>query len=115
MGQIITKLVEELEVKNKELQVEIGKLSKKNISLLDSIKKKFKWDEDLLKEWYDGYFHICFSTLEDRCNYYEPFDYSYELEPYNRKRLACDSRSDDVFPYNAADSYKNPARKDNLK
>lgn len=57
MSEIISKLVKELEVKNKELQIEIGNLSKQNISLLDNIKKKFKWDEDLLKEWYEEYWH----------------------------------------------------------
>lgn len=58
MSEKITKLVKELENKNKELEKEINNLSKQNISLLDNIKKKFKWDEDLLKEWYEEYWHI---------------------------------------------------------
>ena len=58
MSDIITKLVKELEVKNKELEKEINNLSKQNISLLDNVKKKFKWDEELIKDWLEEYYHI---------------------------------------------------------
>lgn len=58
MNEKITKLAEELDNKNKELQKEIDSLSKNNSSLLDSIKKVVEWDEDLLKEWYEEYWHI---------------------------------------------------------
>jgi len=51
-------LVSELREKNKELQLEMDKLSKDNLSLLDNLGKKFEWDEDLLKEWYEEYWHI---------------------------------------------------------
>ena len=57
MTETITKLLKEIEAKNKELNKEIEGLSKQNLSLLDNVKKKFKWDEDLLKEWYEEYWH----------------------------------------------------------
>ncbi len=57
MGEKITKLVKELEEKNKELQTEISSLSKNNLSLLDDSKKEFEWDKDLLKEWHEEYWH----------------------------------------------------------
>ncbi len=57
MSEKITRLVQELQDKNKELNKEINNLSKQNLSLLDRIKKKFKWDEELLKEWYEEYWH----------------------------------------------------------
>ena len=58
MTEKITKLVEELKEKNKELQIEIDSLSKNNFSLIDDLKKKFEWDKELLKEWYEEYWHI---------------------------------------------------------
>ena len=57
MSEKITKLVKELKEKNEELQTEISSLSKSNLSLLDNLKKKFVWDEELLKEWYEEYWH----------------------------------------------------------
>src|SRR3990167_7515647 len=58
MTEKITKLDEELKEKNKELQIEIDSLSKNNFSLIDDLKKKFEWDKELLKEWYEEYWHI---------------------------------------------------------
>ncbi|MBU0963109.1 MAG: hypothetical protein KKD48_04360 [Nanoarchaeota archaeon] len=58
MSEKITKLVNELREKNEELQTEINSLSKTNLTLLDDLKKKFEWDGDLLKEWYEEYWHI---------------------------------------------------------
>lgn len=58
MTEKITKLVKDINDKNKELEKEVAMLSKTNLSLLDDIKKKSKWDEDLLKEWYEEYWHI---------------------------------------------------------
>ncbi len=57
MTEKITKLVQELQDKNKELGKEINLLSKQNLSLLDDIKKKFEWDEELIKDWYEEYWH----------------------------------------------------------
>ncbi len=57
MSEKITKLVKELQEKNEELQTEISSLSKSNLSLLDDLKKRFEWDGDLLKEWYEEYWH----------------------------------------------------------
>jgi len=57
MSEKITKLVQELHDKNEELSKEINLLSTQNLSLLDDIKKKSKWDEELLKEWYEEYWH----------------------------------------------------------
>ncbi len=57
MTETITRLVKELQDKNTELNKEIEGLSKQNLALLDGVKKKFKWDEDLLKEWYEEYWH----------------------------------------------------------
>ncbi len=57
INEKITKLVKELEEKNKELQTEISSLSKNNLSLLDNSKKEFEWDKDLLKEWHEEYWH----------------------------------------------------------
>jgi len=57
MSEKITKLVKELKEKNDELQKEIDIVSKVNLSLLDDLKKRFEWDEDLLKEWYEEYWH----------------------------------------------------------
>lgn len=57
MSEKITKLVKELQEKNEELQTEISSLSKSNLSLLDDLKKRFEWDKDLLKEWYEEYWH----------------------------------------------------------
>ncbi|KKM26045.1 hypothetical protein LCGC14_1588760, partial [marine sediment metagenome] len=58
MSEKITKLVKELNEKNQELQKEISNLSEKNSSLLDNMKKVVEWDEELLKEWYEEYWHI---------------------------------------------------------
>lgn len=58
MSEKITQLVKELESKNKELQKEISTLSVNNLSLLDDLKKRKEWDGDLLKEWYEEYWHI---------------------------------------------------------
>ncbi len=58
MSEKITKLVKEIQEKNEELQSEITSLSKTNLSLLDDMKGKFEWDKDLLKEWYEEYWHI---------------------------------------------------------
>ena len=55
MTEKIIKLVQELQDKNEELNIEINSLSKQNLSLLDEMKKKSKWDDDLLKEWYEEY------------------------------------------------------------
>jgi DNA excision repair protein ERCC-3 len=57
MSEKVTKLVQEIQEKNKELGDEIDRLSKQNLSLLDEIKKKTQWDEELLKEWYEEYWH----------------------------------------------------------
>ena len=65
MSEKITKLVKELKEKNEELQTEISGLSKSNLSLLDGIKKKVEWDGDLLKEWYEEYWHIYPSSDEE--------------------------------------------------
>jgi DNA excision repair protein ERCC-3 len=58
MIEKITKLVKELQEKNEELQTEINGLSKANLSFLDELKKKVEWDKELLKEWYEEYWHI---------------------------------------------------------
>ena len=57
MSEKIAKLVKELQDKNQELQTEISNLSETNLTLLDDLKKKFEWDKDLLKEWYEEYWH----------------------------------------------------------
>ena len=57
MSEKITKLVKELQEKNEELQTEISSLSKDNISLMDDLKKRFEWDKELIKEWYEEYWH----------------------------------------------------------
>ena len=58
MSEKITQLAKELESKNSELQKEIQDLSKNNLSLLDDIKKRQEWDNGLIKEWYEEYWHI---------------------------------------------------------
>ena len=57
MSEKIAKLVKELQDKNQELQTEISNLSETNLTLLDDLKKRFEWDKDLLKEWYEEYWH----------------------------------------------------------
>ncbi len=58
MSEKITQLVKELNEKNQELQKEISSVSENNNSLLDNMKKIVEWDKDLLKEWYEEYWHI---------------------------------------------------------
>lgn len=57
MTEKITTLAKEIKDRSEELAKELKNLSKENLSLLDDIKKKSKWDEDLLKEWYEEYWH----------------------------------------------------------
>ncbi len=57
MSEKITQLVRELKSKKDELQKEIAILSEDNLSLLDDFKKRKEWDDDLLKEWYEEYWH----------------------------------------------------------
>jgi hypothetical protein len=54
--------------KREELEKEISSLSKANLSLLDDLKKKFEWDEDLLKEWYEEYWHTYSNQNEQKRN-----------------------------------------------
>ena len=58
MSEKITQSVKELNEKNQELQKEISSVSENNNSLLDNMKKIVEWDKDLLKEWYEEYWHI---------------------------------------------------------
>jgi len=54
----ILPIIEQLEKLSKELNKEVNDLNKDNLELLEKSKNKLKWDEDLLKEWHEEYWHI---------------------------------------------------------
>ncbi len=54
----ISNLVEDIEKKSKELVKEVNEINKRNLSLLDSLKKNKNWDGELLKEWITEFWHI---------------------------------------------------------
>lgn len=58
MTEKIIKLVSEIKEKNDELQRELDSVYKTNLSIIDDSKKRFGWDEELLKEWYGEYWYI---------------------------------------------------------
>lgn len=54
----IKQLIDELELKSSQLDKKMSEFQAKNLSMFDSMKKTFSFDEAVLKEWYDEYWLI---------------------------------------------------------
>ena len=65
MSEKIIELANEIKKKNEELQIELEKISKDNLQILDDLKKRFEWDEDLINEWYEEYWHIYPNKIDE--------------------------------------------------
>lgn len=58
MTDKIAELVKDIEDKGKELKKEVESMTIENLSLLDDMKKKSKWDDELIKEWYEEFWLV---------------------------------------------------------